>query len=76
MYLYEALGAPDIDHLRRRKKREAEAPSLLEKRDLAFRDDKQRRLLKREKGTSAPLGLKSKDFVKMMMRRAMRKRAS
>ncbi|KAJ7373663.1 hypothetical protein OS493_011272 [Desmophyllum pertusum] len=50
MYLYEALGAPDIDHLRRRKKREAEAPSLLEKRDLAFRDDKQRRLLKKREG--------------------------
>lgn len=68
IYMYEAL---ERDHLGvKRKRREVEKPSLME-RDLFARGNKQNPFMKREEQAKAP-GFKSKDFVKEMLN-AMKK---
>ena len=67
VFMYEAL---ERDHLGLRR-REVEEPILQERSDLTSRDDKQSQMMKRK-----ALGLKSKDFVKEMLQRAVKKRSS
>ncbi|XP_078346230.1 uncharacterized protein LOC144631624 [Oculina patagonica] len=69
VYMYEAL---ERDHLgKRRKRRELKTPGVLQKSKRDFREDKQSQLMKRK-----ALGLKSKDFIKEMLQRALKKRSS
>lgn len=63
-YLYQALeNDREIDHLKKRKRREAEKPGLAKRSDLAFHGEKKRRL-----------GIRRKDdFVKKILRLARKR---